>query len=104
MPHTVQELAEFTASRLIGDGAVTVSKVASIAQSQPGELVFVQDEKDLASALTSPASAIMAGEFAMTYGAAQKPLLISASPRLAFCRAGTLLHPPKAHKPGVHPT
>jgi UDP-3-O-[3-hydroxymyristoyl] glucosamine N-acyltransferase len=104
MPHTVQELAEFTASRLIGDGTVTVAKVASIAQSQPGDLVFVQDEKALAPALTSRASAVIAGEFAMTHGAAKQPLLISANPRLAFCRAGTLLHPPKTYQPGVHPS
>ncbi len=104
MPHTLKELAEFTASRLIGDGFVSVSKVASIAQSRPGDLVFVQDEKDLASALSSDASAIIAGEFAATQSATEKPLLISANPRLAFCRAGALLHPPKTYKPGVHPT
>jgi len=104
MPHTVQELAEFTASRLIGDGAVSVSKVASVAQSQPGDLVFVQDEKDLASALSSGASAIIAGEFAATHSSAKKPVLISANPRLAFCRAGALLHPPKTYTAGVHPT
>jgi UDP-3-O-[3-hydroxymyristoyl] glucosamine N-acyltransferase len=104
MPHTVQEVAEFTASRLIGDSSVSVSRVASIAQSQLGDLVFVQDEKDLASALASRASAIIAGEFAATNGAAKKTLLISNNPRLAFCRAGTLLHPPKTYQPGVHPT
>ena len=31
-------------------------------------------------------------------------LLISANPRLAFCRAGALLHPPKTYTAGVHPT
>lgn len=104
MPHTVQELAEFTASRLFGDGTVTVSKVASIAQSRPGDLVFVQDEKDLGSALSSGASAIIAGGFAATSGAVKKTLLISANPRLAFCRAGALLHPLKTYTAGVHPT
>ena len=103
MPHTVQELAEFTASRLIGDGAIAVSKVASIAQSQPGDLVFVQDEKDLSQALSSRASVVIAGEFAADTKAS-KPLLLSAHPRLAFCRAGALLHPSKTYKPGVHPT
>lgn len=104
MPQTVQELAEFTASRLIGDGAITVLKVASIAQSRPGDLVFVQDEKDLAPALESRASAIIVGEFGTAHRAAKKPLLLSPNPRLAFCRAGALLHPPKIYQPGVHPT
>src|SRR5271166_3876242 len=103
MPHTLQELEKFTASRLIGDGAVEVAKVASIAQAQAGDLVFVQDEKDLPAAVTSRASAVIAGEFAVN-AAGTKPLLIAANPRLAFCRAGALLHPRKAYPPGVHPT
>ncbi len=139
MPHTVQALAEFTAARLIGDGGVSINKVASIAQAGPGDLIFVQGENDLADALASRASAIIAGEFAAArltasatrtamesaslstsstrlastssnasaegYGpAAGKSLLISANPRLAFARAGALLHPPKAYPAGVHPT
>ena len=103
MPHTLQQLAEFTATRLIGDGRVEVAKVASIAQAQPGDLVFVQDEKDLPSALSSRASAVIAGAFASAAGKS-KPLLIAGNPRLAFCRAGALLHLPKAYAAGVHPT
>ena len=103
MPHTLQELAEFTAARLIGDGTIAVAKVASIAQAQPGDLVFVQDEKDLSQALASRATAVIAGEFAIGHSN-RKPLLIADHPRLAFCRAGALLHPPKTYPPGVHPT
>ncbi len=105
MSQTLQALAEFTGSRLIGDGSIAVTKVASIAQARTGDLVFVQsdDRNDLAEALASPASAVIAGEFAAA-SAGSKPLLISANPRLAFCGAGALLHPSKAYPPGVHPT
>jgi len=103
MPHTLQELADFTAARLIGNGAIEVAKVASIAQAGPGDLVFVQDEKDLPQALNSRATAVIAGEF-VSASHAGKPLLISKNPRLAFCRAGALLHPAKIYPPGVHPT
>jgi UDP-3-O-[3-hydroxymyristoyl] glucosamine N-acyltransferase len=103
MPHTVQELAEFTASRLVGDGSVAITKVASIEQAKPGDVIFVQTGKDLARALASNASAAIAGKFAADVQSA-KALLISAHPRLAFCRAGDLLHPAKAHEPGVHQT
>lgn len=103
MPHTVQELAEFTASRLMGDGSTTVARVASIAQSKPGDLVFVQDEKDLEQALSSEASAVIAGEFA-AHTKTAKALLIAQHPRLAFCRAGALLHPARTYKSGMHPT
>jgi UDP-3-O-[3-hydroxymyristoyl] glucosamine N-acyltransferase len=103
MPQTLQSLAEFTATRLIGDGDLEITTVASIAQAQPGTLVFVQDEKRLAQALDSPASAVIAGEFAASCSG-RKPLLIAAHPRLAFARAGELLHPPKTYAAGVHPT
>ena len=103
MPHTLQAITEFIGARLIGDGSIEVAKVASIAQAQPGDLVFVQEEKHLAEALASPASAVIAGEFAAST-AAPKPLLIAAQPRLAFASAGAVLHPPKTHLAGVHPT
>jgi len=103
MPRTLKEVAEFVACRLIGDGGVMVAKVASIAQAQAGDLVFVQDEKDLVQALASRASAVIAGVFANS-SAGGKPLLISKNPRLAFCTAGALLHPEKTYPSGVHPS
>ncbi len=103
MSHTVQEVADFSASQLIGDGAVEVAKVASLEQARPGDLVFVQDANDLAKALNSAASAVIAGNFASA-ASSDKPLIISDNPRLAFCRAGALLHPPRTFQPGVHST
>jgi UDP-3-O-[3-hydroxymyristoyl] glucosamine N-acyltransferase len=103
MPHTLQAIAEFTASRLIGDPTTQVTRVASLAQAQPGALIFVQEQKYLAQALSSAAGAVIAGEFASDAGAT-KPMLIAHNPRLAFARAGELLHPQKTHPPGVHPT
>ncbi len=103
MAQTLQSLAEFTATRLIGDGNLEISTVASIAQAQPGALVFVQDDKYLEQALTSHASAVIAGEFAAS-AAGRKPLLIAQHPRLAFARAGALLHPQRTYAPGIHPT
>ena len=103
MPQTLQSLAEFTATRLIGDGNLEILAVASIAHAQPGAVVFVQEEKHLERALTSPASAVIAGEFAAS-SAGRKALLIATHPRLAFARAGALLHPPKTYPAAVHPT
>src|ERR1035438_8216970 len=42
MSQTLQALAEFTAARLIGDGSIEISKVASLALTGPGDLVFVR--------------------------------------------------------------
>jgi len=103
MPQTLQSLAEFTAARLIGDGAIEIARVASIGQAKPGDLIFVQEEKHLDGALSSDASAVIAGEFAASHGG-RKPLLIADHPRLAFARAGALLHPPRSYPPGIHET
>jgi UDP-3-O-[3-hydroxymyristoyl] glucosamine N-acyltransferase len=103
MPHTLQALANFTGSSLIGDGNIEVLKVASIAQARRGDLVFVQDDKDIPLALSSSATAIIIGT-AASESAGAKPLLVSTNPRLAFARAGAMLHPPKTYPAGVHPT
>jgi UDP-3-O-[3-hydroxymyristoyl] glucosamine N-acyltransferase len=101
MPQTLEAIAEFTAARLIGDGAIEVSRVASVASARPGDLVFVQDAKYLEQALLSKATAVIAGEFAAS-SAARKPLLLAANPRVAFARAAALLYPRPAPEPGIH--
>lgn len=103
MSQTLRDLAEFTATRLIGDSNVEVSRVASVRQAQPGDLVFVQEERHLEQALSSQASAVIAGEFAAA-SAGRKPLLIASHPRLAFARAGAMLHPARVRPPGIHGT
>lgn len=103
MPQTLQSLAEVLSARLIGDGQIEVSAIASIASAQPGDLVFVELEKHLAEALASKASAVVAGEFAADQHAS-KPLLIAANPRLAFATAGSVLHATPVHPPAIHPT
>jgi UDP-3-O-[3-hydroxymyristoyl] glucosamine N-acyltransferase len=101
MPQTLQTIAVFTASRLIGDGSIEISQLASIEYAKPGDLVFVQDDRHLEDALNSHATAVIAGEF----GAAsdgRKPLLINLRPRLAFATAAKLLYPNPDYPPAIH--
>jgi UDP-3-O-[3-hydroxymyristoyl] glucosamine N-acyltransferase len=67
--------------------------VASFVSSGEGDLVFVEDEKYLASALASSAAAVIAGEIASpaSSSAPRKPLLICSHPKLAFARAARFL-------------
>jgi UDP-3-O-[3-hydroxymyristoyl] glucosamine N-acyltransferase len=90
MKRSLHEIAETVGARLIGDGRVELSGVASIQSATPNDLVFVEDEKHFASALQSRAGAVIAGQFAQSipYG---KPLLLSDHPKLAFARAARLL-------------
>jgi UDP-3-O-[3-hydroxymyristoyl] glucosamine N-acyltransferase len=98
MKRSLQQIAEAVGARLIGDGRVEVSAVASITSASQNDLVFVEDDKHLAEALRSRAGAVIAGEFAETLassGAGTRPLiplLISDRPKLAFARAARMFH------------
>ena len=102
MTRSVKEIAELVQARVVGDGETQLSGIASIAAAGPGDLVFVEDDKDLEAALRSRAAAVIAGNFAQ--GHSQKPLLISPLPRLAFARAAKFLVAAVGHKSGIHPS
>lgn len=102
MQYTVEEVAKFVQARVVGSAGVELSGVASITRAEAGDLVFVEDEKHLASALASRASAILAGEFAAGTAAGGKALLISRQPKLAFARAAGMLCPRQKRPPGIH--
>jgi UDP-3-O-[3-hydroxymyristoyl] glucosamine N-acyltransferase len=90
MKRSLQQVAVAVGARLIGDGRVEVSGVASIESASVGDLVFVEDQKHLAAALASGAGAVIAGEFAAS-AAGRRPVLISDHPKLAFARAARAL-------------
>ena len=103
MKRSLQYIADVVKARLVGDGCVEVSGVASMASALPHDLVFVEDEKHLPAALQSRAGAVIAGEFAASANC-DRPLLISDHPKLAFARAARLLRDPQHDSAtGVHP-
>jgi UDP-3-O-[3-hydroxymyristoyl] glucosamine N-acyltransferase len=90
MKRTLQQIAEIVGARVIGDGRVQVSAVASIESASSDDLVFVEDKKHLAAALQSRAGAIIAGDFVASVSH-YRPLLVSDHPKLAFARAARAL-------------
>jgi UDP-3-O-[3-hydroxymyristoyl] glucosamine N-acyltransferase len=102
MERSVKEVADFVHARLTGDAAVSLRGIASVALASTGDLVFVEDEKNLAQALKSNASAVIAGEFATGKKTTTKPLLIHPQPRLGFARAAQLFKPQSEAKSGAH--
>ena len=103
MKRRVSEIAEAVGGRVLGDASIEISGVSSIVAASPGDIVFAEDEKSLAAALQSRASAVIAGSFTVTVNTS-KTILIATHPRLAFARAAQLLRDPASHKPGVHPS
>jgi len=103
MPRTAKEIADFVQARLVGDGAVQLTGISSISSASHGDLVFVEDEKNLTKAIASSASAIIVPESTRA-DPSSKPLLLHAQPRLAFARAAQLLCALPDRKPGIHPS
>lgn len=103
MSSTVRAVSDSVRARVVGDGEVALSGISSIGSAKLGDLVFVEDEKNLALALESRASAVIAGEFA-TQKSYAKPLIIAAQPKLVFARVAKLLHPAGGQQSGIHPT
>jgi len=103
MPRSAKEVADFVQARLAGDGAVQLTGIASISSASPGNVVFVEEERNLAKAVASLASAVIAPESASAH-ASSKPLLLHPQPRLAFARAAQLLCARGDRRPGIHPS
>ncbi len=101
MQSTLKEIAEFVQARLVGDGSVQVSGIASIQAASAMDLVFVESGENLDSALKSPAAGVITGEFSQGT-VHKKPLLICPQPRLAFARAAKLLCPAPVGTAGTH--
>ena len=100
---SVKEVAEFVQARVLGDETVQLTGISSVKSAASGDLIFVDNVKNLRAALNSGASAVIVGDF----GAGEtssKPLLVAAHPRLAFARTAQLLCPRPERKPGIHPS
>ena len=101
MKRTVREVAEYLGATLIGDEHAEVVAIASFQSAKAGDLVFVEDLRNLELALNSAATAVIAGDFAGRE-IRNKPLLVSDQPRLAFARAAAWLLPDSTVASGVH--
>jgi UDP-3-O-[3-hydroxymyristoyl] glucosamine N-acyltransferase len=100
---SVKEVAELVHARVLGDETVQLTDISSVESAAPGDLIFVDHERNLRRALESRASAVIVGNFAAGK-MASKPLLLAAQPRLAFARAAQLLCPKPEREPGIHPS
>jgi UDP-3-O-[3-hydroxymyristoyl] glucosamine N-acyltransferase len=105
MKQSLRDLAEKLGCHLFGDSSITVTSVSSLQSATSQSLVFVEDVQYLDAALGSSAAAVIVGEFVAGDFAisANKPILISPQPRLAFARAARLLRNPERNH-GIHPS
>ena len=101
MTRTANELAEFLACTLEGDGTVQLSGVAAAGSANASDLIYVEKASHLARAAASQARCVViAPELAIN----GKTLVRASNPKLAFAKAAAWLVPPAPIAIGIHPT
>jgi UDP-3-O-[3-hydroxymyristoyl] glucosamine N-acyltransferase len=95
------ELAERLECRLVGDGEIEVTGLATVESAGHGDLTFVAHARYLPAVEAGQASAVILRE---SDPACSKPTLRTADPYAAFAKALLLFYPPEAVPVGVHPS
>ena len=99
---TARELAMKLNLTLEGDPAAEITGLASPERAHAKDLIFIDAAKHLPRASRSLARCVIVPTGVRL---AEKTLLRSESPKLAFARAAAVLYPfPRIVAPGVHPT
>jgi UDP-3-O-[3-hydroxymyristoyl] glucosamine N-acyltransferase len=101
MKRTIKQLADFLGCALEGDGASSVSGVASPASARADDLIYVESPRHLDRAAISAATCVVIAPGLSLPG---KILVRSAHPKLAFASAAEWLLPPAPIAKGIHPT
>jgi len=101
MKKTAKELATAAGATVEGNGDLELSAVASPERAGPRDLIFADSPKEAPRAQSSAAICVIAAPDVELPG---KTVLRSATPKLAFAKAATLLKERPPIATGVHPT
>jgi UDP-3-O-[3-hydroxymyristoyl] glucosamine N-acyltransferase len=101
MTRTANELAQWLACTLEGDGTVPLSGVAAPDAATANDLIYVEKGSHLARATASQARCVVIASKLAIKG---KTLLRASNPKLAFAKAAAWLVPATAVAIGIHPT
>jgi UDP-3-O-[3-hydroxymyristoyl] glucosamine N-acyltransferase len=102
---TLQELADRVGGRVVGDGSVTIERIAAIEEAGPGALTFATDQRYYAAAQASHALAVLVdASIEPAAGDAGKPLLVVENARAALAQLLAALRPKRPAGPFRHPS
>lgn len=99
---TLAEIVNKLGGELVGDGAVGIRQVATLANAGAGHLTFIANPRYRSQLPTTRASAVVVG--AAERELTQLPRIISGNPYAYYAKVAALLNPPAVAEPGVHPT
>lgn len=98
------EVARITGGRVEGDGDVAVTRVAPVADAGPGELGFLADRRYVPAAAESRAGALLVAADLADHVPTDRPRVVVDDGHRALQALLAAWHPPRAPRPGVHPT
>ena len=101
MALTLAQLAQQLGAELRGDGALTVSGVATLVEARHGDVSFLANPKYRRYLAGTQASGVILA--AADAAGATTPVLVTENPYAAYARAVRILYPPCAPRQGVHP-
>jgi UDP-3-O-[3-hydroxymyristoyl] glucosamine N-acyltransferase len=100
--YSLREIVTRLGGELIGDGAVTISRIASLANAQPGQMSFITDAKYRDLLAATQASAIVISD--KNRNLTDLPRIVTDNPYAYFARVSELLNPRVQCPAGIHPS
>lgn len=101
MAFTVRQAAEWVGGEIVGDGDLSLTGTAALGDARPGDLTFVDGEKNLKKWAASAASAAVVP---ITFPPDPRPLIRVADPLAAFLRIILTLRGDRTEVREIHPT
>ncbi len=100
--YSLREIAAQLGGELVGDGAVAISRMASLSGAKRGDLSFLANSKYRSQLAETGASAVVVGFD--DRDATQLPRIVTDNPYAYFARVSAFLNPDAAIERGVHPS
>jgi UDP-3-O-[3-hydroxymyristoyl] glucosamine N-acyltransferase len=101
-PFRLAELVRRFGGELVGDPETLVHAAASLRAAGPRDIVFLHQNRHRSELAATGAAAVIVSPAERE--ATALPRIICDDPHLYFARVCTLLHPPAAPRPGMHPS
>lgn len=99
---TLKELADLLGAELKGDGAKTISGIATLASAQPHQLSFLANSKYLSQLPSTQAGAVLLDSESVPH--CHTNALILDDPYLAYAKLSHHFNPAPKCNPGIHPS
>ena len=99
---TLREIVDRLGGEAVGEVAAPLTGVATLDSAGPEHVSFLANPKYRSRLATTRAGAVILS--AADRAAATGPCIVAANPYAYYARAVALFHPPRAPRPGVHPS